>query len=250
MNARFYLPRASGQGQRLALPEDEAQHLTRVLRLGEGAPISVFDGRGREFDAVVETAGKTEVLVTVGQEQKPPATEPRVGMTLVQAVLKGDKMDDVIRDAVMMGVAAIQPTVTARTEVTLATLTKGHRRERWQKIAISSAKQSGRATVPEILEPCAFSLIPPALADTALPGPVLILVEPSATIMAVAFRDLDPTVPSQAMVIIGPEGGWDPDEIEATSMICLPVTLGARTLRADAVAVVALSALFTIWKEF
>jgi 16S rRNA (uracil1498-N3)-methyltransferase len=250
VNARFYLPRASGQGQRLALPEDEAQHLTRVLRLGEGAPIRVFDGRGREFNAVVERAGKTEVLVTVGQEQKPPATEPHVGVTLVQAVLKGDKMDDVIRDAVMMGVAAIQPTVTARTEVTLAMLTKGHRRERWQKIAISSAKQSGRATVPEILEPCEFSLIPPALADTALPGPVLILVEPSATIMAVAFRDLDPTVPGQAMVIVGPEGGWDPDEIEATSMICLPVTLGARTLRADAVAVVALSALFTIWKEF
>ena len=250
MNARFYLPRASGPGQIVALPEDEAQHLTRVLRLGEGAPISVFDGRGREFEAVVESAGKTEVLVTVGQEQKPPATEPRVGVTLVQAVLKGDKMDDVVRDAVMMGVAAIQPTVTSRTEVSLSTLTKGHRRERWQKIAISSAKQSGRATVPEILEPCEFSLIPPALADTALPGPVLILVEPGATIMAVAFRDLDPTVPSQAMVIIGPEGGWDPDEIEATSMICLPVTLGARTLRADAVAVVALSALFTIWKEF
>jgi 16S rRNA (uracil1498-N3)-methyltransferase len=250
VNARFYLPRASGPGQVVALPEDEAQHLTRVLRLGEGAPVSVFDGRGREFEAVVESAGKTEVLIAVGREQKPPATEPRVGVTLVQAVLKGDKMDDVIRDAVMMGVAAIQPAVTARTEVSLATLIKGHRRERWQKIAISSAKQCGRATVPEVLEPCEFALIPPALADTALPGPVLILVEPSATIMAVAFRDLDPTVPSQAMVIVGPEGGWEPDEIEATSMICLPVTLGARTLRADAVAVVALSALFTIWKEF
>ena len=250
MNARFYLPRATNSGQVLPLPEDEAQHLTRVLRLGEGSPISVFDGRGREFAAVVEKAGKTEVLVTVGQEQKPAATEPRVGITLVQAVLKGDKMDDVVRDAVMMGVAAIQPTVTVRTEVSVATLAKGHRRERWQKIAISSAKQSGRATVPEILEPCEFAQIPPALADTTLPGPVLILVEPSATIMAVAFRDLDPTVPSQAMLMIGPEGGWDPEEIESTSMICLPVTLGARTLRADAVAVVALSALFTIWKEF
>jgi 16S rRNA (uracil1498-N3)-methyltransferase len=250
VNARFYLPGASGPGQVIALPVDEAEHLTRVLRLGEGAPIRVFDGRGREFDAVVDRAGKTEVLVTIGQQQKPVASEPRVAITLVQAVLKGDKMDDVIRDAVMMGVAAIQPTITARTEVSLATLTKGHRRERWQKIAISSAKQSGRATVPEILDPCEFALIPPALEDTALPGPVLMLVEPGATIMAVAFRDLDPAVPSQAMVIIGPEGGWDPDEIESTSTICLPVTLGARTLRADAVAVVALSALFTIWKEF
>lgn len=250
MNARFYAPRASDRGQIVALPEDEAQHLTRVLRLTEGASISIFDGRGREFAAVVERAGKSEVLVTVGQPQTPPAAEARVGVTLVQAVLKGDKMDDVIRDAVMMGVAAIQPTVSARTEVTLATLTKGRRRERWQKIAISSAKQCGRATVPEILEPCEFDLIPSALADTALPGPVLILVEPSATILAVRLHDLDPTAPTQAMVMIGPEGGWSPEEIEATSIICLPVTLGARTLRADAMAVIALTALFTIWKEF
>jgi 16S rRNA (uracil1498-N3)-methyltransferase len=234
----------------IALSEDEAQHLTRVLRLTEGAPISIFDGRGREFAAVVERAGKSEVLVTIRQERKPPAVEASVGVTLVQAVLKGDKMDDVIRDAVMMGVAAIQPTVTARSEVKLTTLLNGRRRERWQKIAIASAKQCGRATVPEILEPCAFDLIPPALADTALPGPVLILVEPSATIMAVRLHDLEPAAPGQAMVMIGPEGGWAPEEIEATAMICLPVTLGARTLRADAMAIVALTALFTIWKEF
>jgi 16S rRNA (uracil1498-N3)-methyltransferase len=250
VNARFYVPAASGSGQIVALPEDEAQHLTRVLRLAAGATISVFDGRGHEFEAVVERAGKNEVLIAIGSEQKPPASEPRVAVTLVQAVLKGDKMDDVIRDAVMMGVAAIQPTITTRSEAKLATLVKAGRQDRWQKIAISAAKQCGRATVPEILAPVDFELIPPALADMALPGPVLMLVEPGATIMSVRVNDLDPTPPSQAMVIIGPEGGWTPDEIEATSMACLHVTLGARTLRADAVPVIALSALFTVWKEF
>ena len=69
------MPGASGGGQIIALSEDEAQHLTRVLRLTEGAPISVFDGHGREFQAVVEKAGKTEVLVAVGPQQKPPAAE-------------------------------------------------------------------------------------------------------------------------------------------------------------------------------
>jgi 16S rRNA (uracil1498-N3)-methyltransferase len=250
VNARFYVPGASGSGQVVALPEDEAQHLTRVLRLGQGAPISVFDGRGHEFGAVVEKAGKNEVLVVVGPEQKPPAAEPRTAVTLVQAVLKGDKMDDVIRDAVMMGVAAIQPTITVRSEARLSTVVKAGRQERWQKIAISAAKQCGRATVPEILAPVDFELIPPALGDMALPGPVLMLVEPGATIMAVRLNDLEPAPPTQAMVIIGPEGGWSPEEIEATAMVCLHVTLGARTLRADAVPVVALSALFTIWKEF
>jgi 16S rRNA (uracil1498-N3)-methyltransferase len=250
VNPRFYVPRAEGGGQVVALPEDEAQHLTRVLRLKAGAAIRVFDGRGREFDAVVEKAEKSEVLVAVGPQQPPPAAEPSVNVTLVQAVLKGDKMDDVVRDAVMMGVAAIQPTVTARTEVSLAALTKGGRHERWEKIAIASAKQCGRATVPEILAPAEFALIPPALADMAVPGPVLMLVEPGAAIMSIAIHELEPQTPRQAMVMVGPEGGWTPQEIESTSMMCLPVTLGTRTLRADAIPIIALSALFTIWKEF
>jgi 16S rRNA (uracil1498-N3)-methyltransferase len=250
VHARFYAPDAEGGGQIVTLPEDEAQHLTRVLRLKAGAPIRVFNGRGSEFEAVVERAGKTEVLVAVGPQQPPAAAEPRVGITLVQAVLKADKMDDVVRDAVMMGVTAIQPTVTARSEVKLAVVTRGNRVDRWQKIAIASAKQCGRATVPDILPPCDFARIPPALGDMALPGPVLMLVEPAATIMAVPIHALDQAPPSQAMVIVGPEGGWTPEEIDAASMVTLPVTLGARTFRADAMAVVALSALFTVWREF
>jgi 16S rRNA (uracil1498-N3)-methyltransferase len=250
VNARFYVPEAEGGGQIVALSEDEAQHLTRVLRLKAGAPIRVFNGRGREFEAVVEKVGKTEVLVAVGPQQQATAAEASVGVTLVQAVLKGDKMDDVIRDAVMMGVVAIQPTVTTRSEVKLSVLNRSNRVERWQKIAIASAKQCGRATVPDILPPCEFARIPPALGDMALPGPVLMLVEPAATIMAVPIHALDPAPPAQAMVIVGPEGGWTPEEIDDAAMVTLPVTLGARTLRADAMSVVALSALFTVWREF
>ena len=250
MNARFHAPDAEGGGQILALSEEEGQHLTRVLRLKEGAAIRVFDGRGREFEAVVDRVGKSQVLVSVGPQTPPTSPEPGVSITLVQAVLKGDKMDDVIRDAVMMGVSAIQPVVAERSEVKLSTLTRGARKERWEKIAIASAKQCGRATIPEILAPCDFARIPPALADLALPGPVMIFVEPSSTIMAVSVHDIEAAPPEQAMVIIGPEGGWTPEEVESTTMICLPVTLGGRTLRADAVTVVALSALFTVWREF
>jgi len=234
----------------LALSEEEAQHLTRVLRLKAGAPIRVFDGRGREFEAVVDRVGKNEVLISVGPQQSPTAAEPRVSITLVQAVLKGDKMDDVIRDAVMMGVAAIQPVITERSEVKLATLTRGHRKERWEKIAIASAKQCGRAIIPEILDPCDFARIPPALTDMALPGPVIMFVEPGASLMSVSVHDLEQERPAQAMVLVGPEGGWTPEEVESTSMICLPVTLGERILRADSMTIVALSALFTVWREF
>ena len=250
MNARFYVPEAAGGGQVVVLSEEEAQHLTKVLRLKAGAPIRVFDGRGHEFEAVVDRVGKNEVLVAVGRQELPSAPEPRVSMTLVQSILKGEKMDDIVRDAVMMGVSAIQPVVATRSEVKLATLARANKQERWQKIAVASAKQSGRATVPEILEPCEFARIPPTLASIEMPGPALMFVEPSVHIIALTLHELDAVAPSQAMMIIGPEGGWTPDEIDESSMACQFVTLGGRTLRADAMPIVAMSALFALWREF
>jgi 16S rRNA (uracil1498-N3)-methyltransferase len=242
---RFHAPGAR-IGQTLALPDDEAAHLTRVLRLKPGAPIVVFDGRGNEFDAAVERAGKAEVLVRIDGPRSAPAVEPRVAVTLVQAVLKGDKMDDVVRDAVMMGVAAIQPVITTRAEVTLRSVRNGARRERWERIAVSSAKQSGRAVVPQVLEPIEFE----ELVEPGSIGSAFMLVEPSATdrVMPLAYLDAEP--PGEAAIIIGPEGGWTPDEIDASSNVAHLVTLGSRTFRADAMAVIAMAALFTLWKEY
>jgi 16S rRNA (uracil1498-N3)-methyltransferase len=248
VNGRFYAPGAQSGGV-VALPEEEAQHLARVLRLKEGAAIRVFDGRGHEFDAQVGKAGKGEVLVAVGALRSATAVEPRVTITLAQAVLKGDKMDDVVRDAVMIGVAAIQPIVTARTEVSMATLQRGNRRERWQRIAVSSAKQCGRAVVPDVREPIAFDAVPAALTALSLPDPGLMFVEPSASADAIALSEVNVTAPREATVIIGPEGGWTPDEIARASRSCRLITLRSPTLRADAMSLVALTALFAAWKE-
>src|SRR6185295_5481908 len=115
-HARFFAPAAHATGDRILLPGDEAEHLTRVLRLSTGATVCVFNGRGAEFEAIVETIDREGVRVHVGAPST-PAPEPRIAITLAQAVLKGDKMDDVVRDAVMLGVAAIQPLVTARSEI-------------------------------------------------------------------------------------------------------------------------------------
>lgn len=250
VTVRFYAPDAERPGDRVVLPDEEAQHLTRVLRLTAGAAIRVFNGRGQEFDAAVDRAARSEVRVVVRDRREPAAREPRVAITLAQAALKGDKMDDVVRDAVMMGVAAIQPVVTMRSEVALSSLQRGRRQERWQRIAVSSAKQCGRATVPPVREPRPFEAVLAALAAMALPGPALMFVEPSAAVGTVALADLDPAPPREATVLIGPEGGWSPDEIALASAACRLVTLGGRTLRADAMPVVALAALFAVWKEF
>ena len=241
---RFLAPGAR-TGEVVALPDDEAAHLTRVLRLSAGDDVVVFDGRGREFEAVVERVTRSDVTVSVGRRRS-PAAEPRVAVTLAQAVLKGDKMDDVVRDAVMMGAAAIQPILAERSELTLAALERGRRRERWQRVAVASAKQCGRAVVPDVLEPVPFE-------ELITPGPLgsaFMFVEPSAAEKVAPLAALRGGPPSEAAVFVGPEGGWTAEEIDRGDQVAHLVTLGSRTLRADAMAVVALSALFTLWGEY
>ena len=249
MRARFYAPDAHSPGDVVSLPDEEAEHLTRVLRLKRGDPLVVFNGRGLAFDATVESSRKSGAEVLIG-DPCAAAPEPRVAITLVQAVLKGDKMDDVVRDAVMIGVAAIQPIVTARSEISPASLARGRRRERWERIAVSSAKQCGRAVVPIVLPPEPFEAVSVFVDERQLPSPVLMLVEPGATTETVALGELDSQPPREASLLIGPEGGWTMEEIATASERCRLMTLGGRTIRGDAMALVAVAALFAKWKEY
>jgi 16S rRNA (uracil1498-N3)-methyltransferase len=241
---RFFAPTLDPGDETVLLPREEAEHLTRVLRLGVGDMVAVFDGRGREFLARVAAADRRDVRVTLLSRIEPP-TEPAVPLTLVQSVLKGDKMDEVVRDAVMLGAAAVQPIVTRRTEVTVAALVRGARVERWRRVALASAKQSRRAVLPEVRMPLTF--------DNYLDEPAaalrLMLVEPGATTdaepLAVLRRD---RAPSDAALMIGPEGGWEEREWTAARERGIRLmSLGARTLRADAVPVAAISVLEFLW---
>jgi 16S rRNA (uracil1498-N3)-methyltransferase len=249
VNARFFAPDAHAPGDLITLPDEEGEHLTRVLRLTTGDTLRVFNGQGGEFDAIVDEAARRGVRVRiVGVAQAAP--EPRVAITLAQAVLKGDKMDDVVRDATMLGVAEIQPVITSRTEVSRAALARANRRDRWERIAISAVKQCGRATVPRVFEPLNFDELVEALAKMRLPLPGLMLVEPGAAPQTTPASELDMSPQRGATVLIGPEGGWTPGEVDGGASVCRLVTVGGRTLRADAMCVVALSAFFTMWKEF
>ena len=249
VNARFYAPEAR-EGAVVALPDEEAQHLTRVLRLKTGAPVAVFNGHGGEFDGIVEqiSGARAQIRILAPRQAAP---EARVAITLAQAVLKGDKMDDVVRDAVMIGVAAVQPILTTRAEVSRSTVERGRRRERWERIAVSSAKQCGRAVVPAIHDPIAFDELTAAVGAMRLPGPALMLVEPGANAGdTMALGDLDGPPPKEATVVIGPEGGWTPEEIVSGASQCRLVTMGGRTIRSDAMATVAVAALFARWAEY
>jgi 16S rRNA (uracil1498-N3)-methyltransferase len=229
---RFYAPELDISVREAVLPADEANHLTRVMRLGIGDEIAVFDGRGHEYRARVLSAARGSVQVEL-LDAIEPAPEPRVPLTLVQAVLKGDKMDAVVRDATMMGVTAIEPLMTSRT------IARRNESARWSRIAVSSAKQCRRAVVPAIAAPRRFD---EWLAASAR-GLRLILVEPSmADRDLCSLRVLEDHAPASLALIVGPEGGWTPEERQQSEQAgCLAVTLGGLTLRADAIATAAIA---------
>jgi 16S rRNA (uracil1498-N3)-methyltransferase len=229
---RFHVPGLDAAAAEAGLPREEALHLTRVMRLGVGDEVAIFDGRGHEFRARVVRADRDDVRVELGSPLV-PAPEAHTPITLVQAILKGDRMDDVVRDATMMGVAAIAPIVTART------IAKRQAVERWERVAVSSAKQCRRAVVPRVAPVASLQewlASPPA-------GLKLLLVEPTAAGGAEkTMRNLTGLTPASVAIVVGPEGGWAPEERDAlVNAGSMPVTLSGLTLRADAVPVVAIS---------
>ncbi len=242
---RFFAPSLDPGDEFVTLPRDEGEHLTRVLRIGVGDTVSVFDGRGHEFAATVASVRRRDVTVQL-QSRVQPAAEPAVAITLAQAVLKGDKMDDVVRDAVMLGAAAIQPIVTRRAETTVAALLNGARVDRWRRVALASVKQSRRAVLPEVRVPLTF--------DNFLDEPAadlqIMLVEPATASGAplAALQSLPP--PRDAAILVGPEGGWTESECSvAQERGVRLVTLGQRTLRADAMPVAAITVLQFVWGD-
>lgn len=243
MIARVLVPAAAHEGERLEVPADEAQHLVRVLRLGPGAAVRVFDGRGHQWDATMVEASKQRAVVELGPACA-AAPETRIRFRLAVAVLKGDGTDQVVRDAVMLGVSEIRPFVSARTEVGVAALARGHRRERWERIAVASAKQCGRAVVPVVHE--VVEVATAMMADGAALR--LLLAEPAVAVPASTLSAI--AAPAEVSLAIGPEGGWTSEEVmAATSAGWRVLRLGGRVLRADAAPIVALAACQAVWMD-
>lgn len=201
----------------------------------------MFDGRGREWVGTVHVVTKQQV--TVGSVTTvEPIQEATVPVTLVIGVLKGDQMDAVVRDATMLGVAAIVPLQSAHVAVPPRAWKSGAARERWQRVAVASAAQCRRAVVPEIESVTSLSDVLAREADARL-----LCVEPSLlgtaeTDWRVASR------PRSVQLLVGPEGGWAPAEVaQARQAGARLVQLGPRTLRAETAPIVALTLVSATW---
>src|SRR5690349_592274 len=163
---RFFAPPGAFNfsKQTVTLTADEARHLREVLRLKPGDEVSVFDGAGREFRAVVAQARRESAELDLKDEIAPARPESPLKITLAVALLKGEKFDLVVQKATELGVYQIVPLITRHADIKLRDASDAAKRvTRWQRIALEAAKQSGRALVPEVDQPRDFvSVVSPS----------------------------------------------------------------------------------------
>jgi 16S rRNA (uracil1498-N3)-methyltransferase len=161
---------------------------------------------------------------------------------LAQGVCGGDRMDLVLQKATELGVASIQPVVTARSIVRLSSERQGRRGTHWQNIVIAACEQCGRSKIPQVAAPVTLR---DHLANARKEGLRLVL-SPSAPGSLAGLASL----PNKVELLIGPEGGLDDDELLAAQKAgFMPVRLGPRVLRTETAAVVALTVLQALWGD-
>ena len=229
---RFYVPKDCIHGSIALLSPDQSHHLRNVLRLKAGDAVEVFDGEGSAYAGVVDGFGN-QVRVASLQRLESLADSGR-SLILVQALLKSDKFDWVLQKATELGVRQIMPVETRFGNVSLSDNKVSPRLERWNRIVLEASRQCGRATVPQVHAPLPFIDLVQHLAPRN--GTKLIFCEKASLPWDASVR-----VQDDAVLCIGPEGGWDPSEVQtATRSGFRAFNLGLRILRAETAAIAAL----------
>ena len=241
-NPRLFVDPPLAAGARIVLPEIAGRHATRVLRLGVGDGLTVFDGRGGEYDATIARASRGAVEVEVGAHTA-VERESALAVELGQGICRGDRMDLVVQKATELGVRAIRPVFCERTVVKLDPVRAERRVAHWRAVAVHAAQQSGRTRVPEVaqVEDLDTWLARPGA------GPRLVL-SPRAD---VSLSDLAPPMSGKPVrLLVGPEGGLAPREVErARDAGFTGLRLGPRVLRTETAALIALGVLQARWGD-
>jgi 16S rRNA (uracil1498-N3)-methyltransferase len=239
MNApRLFCATPLQVGAGFVLPDAAARH-AQVLRLQPGAAATLFDGRGGEWSARIAAMGRREVTVDVVAHDAIERELP-MAITLALAMPAGERMDFVVEKATELGAAAIQPLLAERSVLRLAGERATKRIAHWQAIAVAACEQCGRNRVPVVHPVQSLRDWLGALASPANGERRWLLGWADAKPLA-SMLDAGPAT---TLVLSGPEGGFSDDEEAAARLRAfVPVTLGARVLRADTAPLATIAAL-------
>ncbi len=239
----FYTDKANIGDKTITIFGDDVNHIKNVLRMKEGEEIIICDSEGTDYHTKIVSLGRDEVIAEILGSGISEAELP-FRVHLFQGLPKKDKMEMIIQKAVELGVYEIIPVMTKRVIVKLDDKAKEQRKtERWQAISESAAKQSGRGIIPKVGSCMSFKdalklasemenvIIPYENADSSREGMKLSLDKVS-------------NIPagSDVAVFIGPEGGFEPSEVEeAIDSGAVPISLGKRILRTETAGMMLLS---------
>ncbi len=235
---RFYCPRADLASKAVQITDpDEIHHIKDVLRLNKGSKVRIFNGQGQEAMAVIESVGQNAVRVRV-ESVRHKGKQGKTRVILACAVPKKAKFEFIIEKAVELGVDAVVPLKTKRTEVVFTADKQRAKQERFEKVILNAAKQCGRADIPCIspmtsmldavkgLDPQGLNLIPSLNGQNP---PIQEVLNAHKTPASITF-------------FIGPEGDFTPEEVAlAKEHGCIAVSLGPTVLKVDTAAIAVLA---------
>ncbi len=241
---RFFVAPGDLGKDKIIVTGPDVKHITRVLRLGPGEVIELLDGSGMAARARIEAIDRDTIICSRLEVYEPPG-EPPVRVTLLQGLPKGEKMELIIQKATELGISEIIPVACRRSVVQLTGEKAGARRERWQRVAMEAAKQCRRPLVPVVRAPENF-----AAAIASIPGGALFLLpwedEHTRSLKEILAGDS----PLEVFIFIGPEGGFDPEEVEqAVRRGAVTVSLGPRILRTETAGLACLAAVMCRWGD-
>nr|WP_199067155.1 16S rRNA (uracil(1498)-N(3))-methyltransferase [Chromobacterium sp. ASV5] len=238
---RFYFEGELAPGQSLSLPDSVVRHV-QVLRLNAGDGITLFNGRGGEYQATLEAVMKRDAQCVIERFDEVSRETP-LWLGLAQAISGGDKMEFTLQKGVEMGVSAFQPLAAERSLVKLSGERADKRVARWQEIVISACEQSGRNFIPQVLPIVSLEQWLRQSRDEA----VRLILSPRGT---QRLADIA-AEPARGWLMVGPEGGFSPREEDASLAAgWTPLKLGPRILRTETAALAAVGAIQTVWGDY
>jgi len=237
---RIYSPQPLEPESEALLHDGAAHKLSRVLRVAAGQSFILFNGDGSDYLAEVVRPGKHQLLARV-HSRAAARSESSLRITLVQALSRGERMDQTLQKATELGVAAFQPVVSERVELRVQPDRLERRMDHWRSVIISSCEQCGRAVIPAIAEPVNLASWLHAAGHA-----LRLVLDPESQ---VPLAGLQPG--SEVELLVGPEGGFSDNELSlARQHGVRPVSMGPRILRTETAGPAAIAILQSLAGDF
>ena len=239
---RFYVTNIDPSDRSITLEGSVARQLRAVLRAEPGDHIRLFDGSGSEWEVEIDHVGRNEVETTLISAVK-PIPEPSTKVTMLLGLARPERIELAIQKCTELGVVRFIPVTSERVQGGNTGTPSPKRLERWQRIAIEAAEQSGRAIVPSVESP---KPLMEAATEVVSKQPLLCMWEETSEYSQPLSSALGalPADQSELAALIGPPGGFSETEAEAiTEAGATLVTLGERVLRSETAAIAVMSAI-------